>query len=76
VSRAGRRGGRKVAHLLEGMLLITLLFLALAFGSVPGGVVEQNLDHGIDATPFFYSEAEGVAQAGHEMRAVLASQPQ
>lgn len=62
-------------RLTAGSLLLALLYVMLSFGPVPGGtagkVIRHNLDEGIDATPFFYTEAEGVAAAGDDLKASL-----
>ncbi|MCB2199372.1 hypothetical protein KQI63_08210 [bacterium] len=65
----------RVLRLTAGSLLLALFFIVLSFGPLPSGtagkVVRNNLDEGIDATPFFYTEADGVASAGDELKEAL-----
>ena len=70
--------GSRWGRLFVGLGVIALFYLLLTVGALPAGmageVLRNNLDKGIDATPFFYTEAEGIPQMGQELRAALAHQ--
>ena len=65
VEQGGYRGGHVAwAKFMLGLLLLAGMILALARGYTPPGaageVFRNNLHHGIDATPLFYTEVESL----------------
>lgn len=64
IEYGGYHGGRAAwARLLIGVLLLVGAVFVLSQGYTPpgpaGDVFRNNLRHGIDATPLFYTEVEG-----------------